>query len=245
MVFSKDGEELIAFPQGESRDYIIPANVKELHRGAFYDCESLGDVVIPEGVAAIPEDCFYNCYAMQNVALPQSLTTICESAFWNCMGLMEIEIPESVTYIAPLAFLGCMNLVRATIYGTPTIDDGEDYGVFVYFEEDDMSYKNLPVLEIYGYGGTKVETYCTGHSIPFHALVFVEYGDVDGSGVIDLGDITLLAKYVAGWSLGDSVYLENADCDASGEIDLADITLLAKYVAGWNVILGPYGMEEE
>ena len=66
-------------------------------------------------------------------------------------------------------------------------------------------------------------------------------GDVDDNGDIDISDITLLAKHVAGWNGLTSFTIANADCDLSGGIDISDITILAKYVAGWNIGFGQQG----
>ncbi len=71
--------------------------------------------------------------------------------------------------------------------------------------------------------------------IPEPALII---GDVDGDGEIGLSDLTLLAKAVAGWELGDPYRAACADCDGDGNVELNDIVILAKFIAGWSVILG-------
>ena len=61
-------------------------------------------------------------------------------------------------------------------------------------------------------------------------------GDIDGSKVVDLKDVTTLAKHLAGWN--DITYLEKA-LDTNGDTlcNLKDLVLLAQKVAGWDVEL--------
>lgn len=56
-------------------------------------------------------------------------------------------------------------------------------------------------------------------------------GDADDDGVIDLKDITLVAKYFAGWDV--EVNELAIDCDKNGKRNLYDLVRLAQFVAGW------------
>ncbi|MBR5722727.1 MAG: carbohydrate-binding protein [Oscillospiraceae bacterium] len=62
-------------------------------------------------------------------------------------------------------------------------------------------------------------------------------GDVNGDGSIDLKDVTVLRRYLAGgWN---AVIIEaNSDVNKDGSIDLKDVTVLRRYLAGgWGVTL--------
>jgi hypothetical protein len=71
------------------------------------------------------------------------------------------------------------------------------------------------------------------------------YGDVDGDGVIDAADITLLRRYIAAEDkilfkiLNPRFNEENADVDGDRIISAADLARLRQYVAGFTVLLGP------
>ena len=54
-------------------------------------------------------------------------------------------------------------------------------------------------------------------------------GDVDGSGVVDIVDLTLLIDYVLTRD-GASIDLTAADCDISGQVDINDVTALIDYL---------------
>jgi len=62
-------------------------------------------------------------------------------------------------------------------------------------------------------------------------------GDLNDDGDIDLADLMLLRRHLAGWTdLG--LNGEAADCNGDGDIDLADLMLLRRYLAGWDIKLG-------
>jgi len=63
------------------------------------------------------------------------------------------------------------------------------------------------------------------------------WGDADNSGVVDLDDINLLRRYLAGHPV--TIHMPAADADGSGVVDLDDINILRRYLAGHPVTLGP------
>ena len=69
----------------------------------------------------------------------------------------------------------------------------------------------------------------------------LRYGDVNGDGVIDYSDVTLLLQYLASWNVGHIVNTNNADVNGDGRIEYSDVTLLLQYLAKWDVTLGPKG----
>ena len=101
----------------------IPASVKSIWGGAFYECDNLktifyiGDVASWCGISGLG-------YIMSNnrtlyiggkkvegdLVIPDSATSISDSAFTGCAGLTSITIPNSVTSIGDYAFDGCNNL---------------------------------------------------------------------------------------------------------------------------------------
>lgn len=57
-------------------------------------------------------------------------------------------------------------------------------------------------------------------------------GDVDKSGEADVGDATMLLRYLAGLESEDKVAMNAADVDGSGEVDVGDATKLLRVLAG-------------
>jgi len=85
--------------------------------------------------------------------------------------------------------------------------------------------------------GTYDTAYSSTYTLTAPSSSTTIYGDVNGDGVVDTADITLLRRYVAGWPI--TINLAAADVNGDGVVDTADITLLRRYVAGWDITLGP------
>ena len=65
----------------------------------------------------------------------------------------------------------------------------------------------------------------------------VLYGDVNGDGLIEPIDATLILQYCANWSV--TINLAAADVNGDGFVEPIDATLILQYCANWNVTLGP------
>ncbi len=57
-----------------------------------------------------------------------------------------------------------------------------------------------------------------------------ELGDVNGDGVVDIKDVTILRRYLAGTA--ESMDLMAADANRDGSVDIKDVTILRRYLAG-------------
>ena len=60
-------------------------------------------------------------------------------------------------------------------------------------------------------------------------------GDVNGNGVVNSADFTILSRYVSGWE-GYAEKIKNmdaADINGNGKVNSADFTILSRYVSGW------------
>ncbi len=58
-------------------------------------------------------------------------------------------------------------------------------------------------------------------------------GDADGTGEIDMEDVAVLSRYLAGWEVDCN---ESAlDVSGDGAVNLFDLVLLSQFVAGWDV----------
>ncbi len=63
-----------------------------------------------------------------------------------------------------------------------------------------------------------------------------KYGDLDGSGSVDLGDIMILERHVAGWTsyAEDKFDYKQADLNKDGKVNGKDLLILKGHVARWN-----------
>ena len=68
-------------------------------------------------------------------------------------------------------------------------------------------------------------------------ITLCKYGDLDGSGTVDMLDLALLRQLLAGWEVSPS-YENTADVNTDGKVDMLDLALLQQWLAGWEVTLG-------
>lgn len=78
------------------------------------------------------------------------------------------------------------------------------------------------------------ETFSTTSNVPVGGILF---GDVDGNGQIDVGDLTRLRQYLANWQI--IIDRRASDVDVNGHINSGDVTRFSQYLADWPVYLGP------
>ena len=57
-------------------------------------------------------------------------------------------------------------------------------------------------------------------------------GDVDGNGVTDIQDVTMVQKYLANLEELSEDALKTADVDGNSVVDIKDVTAIQKYIAG-------------
>lgn len=148
----RSGGAVITSYIGGDSEVVIPAElggypVRAIGENAFSSCYSVETVVVPEGVTTLERVAFRYCTGLTEVQLPSSLRSIGDNAFYRCEGLEEITIPEGVTALGDRAFRGCLSLRRVTLpRSLKTIP------WYAFFECHER-------LIIYGYGGSKAESY--------------------------------------------------------------------------------------
>lgn len=56
-------------------------------------------------------------------------------------------------------------------------------------------------------------------------------GDANGDGVLDIDDVTLIRRYLAGIEVGD-INLEGLDVNGDGDVDMINVTFMQRALAG-------------
>ncbi len=93
---------------------VVPANVTEIGKYAFYACYALTDLSLPEGLKTIGDYGIGACTNLKEIVLPSTLTTIKTRAFYYDKKLASISIPAAVTSIGASAFSSCSVLLDVT-----------------------------------------------------------------------------------------------------------------------------------
>ena len=140
VVYTKDGRELVQFPNGKSGYYDMPHTVEKTRKSSISGCSKLtglnlsnrltyiGDFMfcgtafqtlnIPSSVISIGSNAFEMCGSLSSITIPGSVSTIENSAFSCCYGLRSVSIGEGVTRIGDYAFFNCNMLTSVTLPST-------------------------------------------------------------------------------------------------------------------------------
>lgn len=93
----------------------IPASVKKIADGAFWECTSLKEAFIPGSVQEIGNFVFYGCTKLESVHLSQGIEKLGHNLFTNCKNLAELFIPASVRWIIFPFTEGCTKLTSIKV----------------------------------------------------------------------------------------------------------------------------------
>ena len=110
VLFDKDKEYLLSYPNGRPGEYTVPDGVLGITYMAFDGSTGLTEVSIPDGIVYIDMAAFYGCTSLKKVTIPDGIDCIESSTFSGCSSLEEVHIPASVTVINSGAFLNCTGL---------------------------------------------------------------------------------------------------------------------------------------
>lgn len=124
VLFSKDGADLVAFPQARQGSYEVPAGTKkiapaafqrarltsvsfpggleEVGAGAFFYA-SLEEATFAEGLTSVGDAAFYRC-PLAMPTLPKSLAAIGDDAFAGLAGYEGLALPSGLTKLGDAAF---------------------------------------------------------------------------------------------------------------------------------------------
>ena len=182
VLFTKNKETLVLFPEGRIGTYIVPSTTRKLAQSAFSGTQ-LAEIQISEGVTDIGQACFAGGQ-ISKVTLPGTLRTIGKNAFFSCAELKAIDIPGSVetigasafdetglkevtigngvTSIGEEAFLSCP-MTTVTLPESVTSIGAHAIG-YVYQARD---YQRIEGFIIRGVPGSTAHQYATNNSLAF------------------------------------------------------------------------------
>lgn len=105
----------------EITELVIPEDVIEIKKLAFYGYSSLTSLTISNGVVSMGATAFSHCKALSTIKIGKGLTSIGNHAFRNCDALTTIVIPDNVTSIGTSAFSECDALASVTLSNSITL----------------------------------------------------------------------------------------------------------------------------
>ena len=179
-----------------------------------------GETIVPEGVTKL-DGWFRENKAITSILLPSTLTKVYFNSFDSCTALTSVTLAEGIECIGEWAFSDCPQLTSVTVPKSV-----KQIEASAFFGSDNVT--------IRGYAGSYAETFAKENEIPFEAITEQTAGDMNGDGAVNLKDVVLLRRYIAGgW--GSDPDRQTADFNGDGAVNLKDVTLLRRSIAGgWN-----------
>lgn len=108
--FTINSEGVLTKYSGNSKEVIIPPNVKSIGFGAFMEHSEIEKVILPDNLEVIDEYAFYSCTSLKEIIVPDKVNHIGRLAFGDCSKCTRIFLGESVKDIEEFVFWGCSSL---------------------------------------------------------------------------------------------------------------------------------------
>lgn len=119
------GEYAFAYCANLTGNLTLPASLKTLGNGAFFNTCISGKIHIPNSVSSMGENVFANCSKL--VIADFDCTVLPQGTFRNCTGLLAVWPEKNVQEICAQAFEGCSGIFEiswANATGLKTIGEG-------------------------------------------------------------------------------------------------------------------------
>lgn len=211
-----------AFKNNKDIESVSFANAKAIDaigKFSFSGCTSLKSVNIPSTLDKLGFASFMGCTSLTDINISSNISVINGQVFQNCTSLTEFTVPNSVGAISDFSFAGCTSLEKVVIPKTVKNISAK-------------AFLNCDKLTIYGYTNSYAQTYAEENGINFVALdKKTLYGDVDLDGKIDINDVTLLQRYIAGEPVLTDDSVKAADFNKDRIIDVLDVTAIQTFIA--------------
>lgn len=223
---------------------ILEEGVKHIDDSAFESCVNLSSIALPDSLTVIGASAFSGCANLKNITFGKGLEFIGNSAFAYCESLLEPKMPDSLKEIGDYAFSKCT--FKSITLDKNIAEIGEKAFGFTGMTELDYKSIFIPEFVINGYNSTPAEEYANENGLrfvdiktqspihtdePFDYGIFIK-GDINLDGKINIDDVTLLNKWLAGIEELNQVQLCNAIvCEAYSKIDIDCATNIQKYLS--------------
>lgn len=214
-----------AFYKSSIQQVIFPPTVTAIGEYAFSQSSIGSELKVPGTIKDIKRYAFYNCKQLNTVLLDEGVETIGYHSFSGPIRLLSL--PESITFLSSYAVDPYVNSSSSGMFMPegdlyvftksavpPAINDYAFYYVFA------AAHLIIP----YGSESTYKDAWPWSHFGEY-----IEVGDVNRDGKLNVADIALLIAYITGREYTE-IEARIADVNGDGAVDADDVTLLSSYI---------------
>ena len=239
VLYTRDGKKLVTYPAGKSgTTYTVQDGVQVIANNAFDRARSLTEINLPSTLKEVQTSAFRECNALQQMVYPRGVTKIFNSAMDNCNAMTTVTLPSTLTYLGANVFYRCTSLNKIIVKAvTPPVCDTYEWYDYDWDEYvTDYAFTNaqfnnarlfVPIASYNHY--TTADTWSK-----FRTIIGAEFpddfllGDVDGDGIVGIGDVSALIDYLL--NNNSPINAANADVDQNGSVNIGDVSALIDYL---------------
>lgn len=118
ILFTKDMDVIIRFPDVAVNEYIIPNTVEKIESYCFSYCANLEQIVIPDSVTTIGNKAFWCCANLKEIDLPNGVSEMGSSVFYGCDTVASITVPDKLSSIGKDTFYSMDGVTSIIVPGT-------------------------------------------------------------------------------------------------------------------------------
>ena len=216
-----------AFYKSSIQRVTLPPSVTSIGEYAFSESAVSGELRIPGNVSAIRNYAFYNCRQLTSVVLEDGVQTVGWHSFSGPIRLLSL--PPSLSFMSSMAIDPYVNTSSSGIF----LPEGDLY--VCSHATVPPAINDFAFYYVYGDGHLIVPFGCAADykaAWPWSQFrEYIETGDVNRDGRVDVADLTLLIAYIGGHEHTDMDALI-ADVNGDGVLDGEDVSLLCQYLLG-------------
>ena len=180
-------------------DFSNTNHINSIGMRAFSGCSSISnDLVLPATLSSIGMCAFQDCSSLPSVSIGGSVSEIPSQCFYNCTSLKTVYLPINLKSIDRLAFANCPRL--RDVYLNTAVES-----------INSSAFKNSDFVRLNVYYDSYAYHYAKDNNIEYKLLDGVKLGDVNGDGIVNVDDATLIQKYLAELETIEGIYLYAAD----------------------------------
>ena len=225
-------------------------NITTLGQSVFFSCTSLESAAVNCNINTLPSGTFQNCSALSNVTLSDSINAIDSTAFMGCSELGDLPL-ENITSYGSNCFLGTavseaviadgvaaipwMCFAKCNQLTTVTIPES------VTSINETAFYEIMDNITIKCCEGSAAYEFAVENDIPYILITKYLLGDVDGSGDVNISDVTEIQRHLAELVRLEGIFLYAADTNQDGIVAVSDATAVQMYLAEYDI---PYPIKE-
>ena len=213
---------------GEFPELRYFTSLPAINDSAFYKSSIKGELRVPGNVNTIGDYAFDGCSLLTNVVLEEGVDTIGWHSFSG--PIKTLSLPASLRFMYSMAVNPYVNGEPS---GTIFIPEGD---LYVYAKSKTPAPINEYAFYYVFYAGHLVVPY--GCKEAYKAAKgwsyfgeYIEMGDVNGDGRLDIADVTLLIAFIQGREHTETE-ARIADVNGDGVLDGKDVELLCQYLLG-------------